>query len=103
MNTTNAAQAKELYRQLCTLPGCTWGADTIALPPTAPAELQHQVNQWRQWLLAARRLHVLLYKQTLNEREADEAELLARRLNYPIRRYRLQLDAPEAGWTDITQ
>ncbi len=98
-----AAQAKELYRQLSTLQGCTWSSDTITLPPTAPAELQHQVTQWRQWLLAARRLHVLLYKPALLDKEADEAELLARRLNYPIRRYRLQLDAPEAGWTDITQ
>lgn len=98
-----AAQAKELYRQLSTLQGCTWSSDTITLPPTAPAELQHRVNQWRQWLLAARRLHVLLHKPGLLDKEADEAELLARRLNYPIRRYRLQLDAPEAGWTDITQ
>ena len=42
-------------------------------------------------------------KPALFDNEADEAELLARRLNYPIRRYRLQLGAHEAGWQDITQ
>jgi hypothetical protein len=97
-----ATQAKELYRRLLTLPGCTWGADGVTLPPTAPAELQHQVSQWRQWLLACRRLHVLLHKPALLDGEANEAELLARRLNQPIRRYRLQLNAPEAGWRDMT-
>ena len=97
-----ATQAKQLYRHLCTLPGCTWSADTVTLPPTAPQSCK-AVTRWQQWLLAARRLHVLLYKPALLENEADEAELLARRLNYPIRRYRLQLDAPEAGWQDITK
>lgn len=102
MNTTNASTAKELYHHLLTLPGCTWSADGVTLPPTAPAELQHQVNQWRQWLLACRRLHVLIHKPFLWDAEADEAELLARRLNHPIRRHRLHLNAPEAGWQDMT-
>lgn len=97
-----ATQAKELYRRLLTLPGCTWSAERVTLPPTAPAELQHQVSQWRQWLLACRRLHVLLHKPFLWDAEAGEAELLARRLNQPIRRHRLQLNEPEAGWRDMT-
>lgn len=92
----------ELYRRLLTLPGCTWGADGVTLPPTAPAELGHQVHKWQQWLLAIRRLHVLLHKPFLWDTEADEAELLARRLNYPIRRYRLHLNEPEAGWRELT-
>lgn len=97
-----AAPAKELYNHLCTLPGVTWGASTVELPPTAPAELRAQVHKWQQWLLAARRLHVLICKPALLDDEADEAELLARRLNYPIRRLRFQLNEPEGGWRELT-
>ena len=82
------------------------GSSCTTFSPTEVAQSASKgrsVNSPTPKLLALRRLHVLLYKPTLNEREADEAELLARRLNYPIRRYRLQLDAPEAGWQDITK
>lgn len=98
-----ATPAKELYTHLCTLPGCTWSASTVTLPPTAPAALRREVHKWQQWLLACRRLHVLLYKPFLWDSEADEAELLAQRLNVPVQRYRLQLNEPEAGWQELSQ
>lgn len=94
---------KELYRHLCTVPGVTWGASTVELPETAPAALRREVHKWQQWLIACHRLHMLITKPALLDDEADEAELLARRLNYPIRRLRFRFNEPEAGWQELTQ
>lgn len=97
-----AAEAKQLYSTLLRTPGCTWSAAGPQLPDGAPDELRAAVAKWRQWLQACSRLHVLLHKPFLFDAEAAEAELLARRLNHPIRRLRLHFDAPEAGWSDMT-
>lgn len=101
MDTSNAEQAKQLYRQLLTTQGCTWSAGGVTLPPTAPPSLHQAVTKWSQWLLAARRLHVLLHKPVLLDDEADEAEFLARRLNHPIRRFRMYLNATDRGWLEL--
>lgn len=98
----DTSEVKRLYSTLLRTPDCTWGAAGPVLPDEAPAELRAAVAKWRQWLAACRRLHVLLHKPFLFDAEAAEAELLARRLNHPIRRLRLQLNEPEAGWTNIT-
>lgn len=92
-----------VYERLCATHSATWGVADVTVDPHAPADLQADVRRWRQWLVAIRRLHVLLSKGLLLADEADEVEQLAAKLNVRLQRQRFDLNDPEAGWKVISE